>query len=105
VLRLAIRFVKQSYELEDIRVLTYQRLRNLAVLVNAVAFFTAVVLGTRIRLEILATHLVTAAKRLFGIPNFRLYALADGIREVCARSPRRSSPSPQALPQLSLGFP
>jgi hypothetical protein len=101
----AIRFVKQSYELEDIRVLTYQRLRNLAVLVNAVAFFTAVVLGTRIKLEILATHLVTAAKRLFGIPNFRLYALADGIREVCARSPRRSSPSPQGLPQLSLGFP
>jgi hypothetical protein len=101
----AIRFVKQSYELEDIRVLTYRRLRNLAVLVNAVAFFTAVVLGTRIRLEILATHLVTAAKRLFGIPNFRLYALADGIREVCARSPRRASPSTQALPQLSLGFP
>jgi hypothetical protein len=101
----AIRFVKQSYDLEDIRVLTYRRLRNLAVLVNAVAFFTAVVLGTRIRLEILATHLVTAAKRLFGIPNFRLYALADGIREVCARSPRRAPPSPQALPQLSLGFP
>ena len=39
--------------------LTYQRLRNLAVLVNAVAFITAVVLGTRIRLVILATHLVT----------------------------------------------
>jgi hypothetical protein len=101
----AIRFVKQSYDLEDIRVLTYQRLRNMAVLVNAVAFFTAVVLGTRIRLEILATHLLTAAKRLFGIPNFRLYALADGIREVCARSPRRSPPPHHALPQLSLGFP
>lgn len=101
----AIRFVKQSYDLEDIRVLTYQRLRNMAVLVNAVAFFTAVVLGTRIRLEILATHLLMAAKRLFGIPNFRLYALADGIREVCARSPRRSPPPHHALPQLSLGFP
>ena len=48
----AIRFVKQSYDLEDIRVLTYQRLRNMAVLVNAVAFFTAVVLGTRIKLAI-----------------------------------------------------
>jgi hypothetical protein len=97
----AIRFVKQSYELED---LTYQRLRNMAVLVNAVAFFTAVVLGTRIKLEILATHLVTAAKRLFGIPNFRLYALADGIREVCARSPRRSPPGANTTPQLTLGF-
>ncbi len=101
----AIRFVKQSYDLEDIRVLTYQRLRNLAVLVNAVAFFTAVVLGTRIKLDILATHLLSAAKRLFGIPNFRLYALADGIREVCARSPRRSRPGANTTPQLTLGFP
>ncbi len=65
--------------------LTYERLRNMAVLVNAVAFFTAVVLGTRIKLEILATHPLKAAKRLFGIPDFRLYALADGIREVCRR--------------------
>jgi hypothetical protein len=101
----AIRFTKQSYDLEDIRVLTYERLRNMVVLVNAVAFFTAVVLGTRIKLDILATHLVTAAKRLFGIPNFRLYALADGIREVCARSPRPPSHQTQDLPQLTLGFP
>ena len=100
----AIRFVKQSYDLEDIRVLTYQRLRNLAVFVNAVAFFTAVVLGTRIKLEILATHLVSAAKRLFGIPDFRLYALADGIRAVCARSPRRPQPTINASPQFSLRF-
>ncbi len=101
----AIRFTKQSYDLEDIRVLTYDRLRNLVVLVNAVAFFTAVVLGTRIKLDILATHLVTAAKRLFGIPNFRLYALADGIREVCTRSPRTPSHKTKDILQLTLGFP
>ncbi len=96
--------MKQSYDLEDIRVLTYQRLRNLAVLVNAVAFFTAVVLGTRIKLEILATHLVTAAKRLFGIPDFRLYALADGICEICASRPAAHNPITKASPQCSLGF-
>ncbi len=100
----AIRFIKQSYDLEDIRVLSYQRLRNMAVLVNAVAFFTAVVLGTRIKLDILATHLLRASKRLFGIPDFRLYALADGIREVCARSPRRSILGANAPPQLILPF-
>ncbi len=100
----AIRFIKQSYDLEDIRVLSYERLRNMVVLVNAVAFFTAVVLGTRIKLEILATHLLKAAKRIFGIPDFRLYALADGIREVCARSPRRSQPGAKNPPQLTLGF-
>jgi len=75
----------------------------MAVLVNALAFFTAVVvLGTRIKLDILATHLVTAAKRLFGIPNFRLYALVDGIREVCARSPRYPIPDCRRKPRRLL---
>lgn len=82
-----IRFIKQSYDLEDIRVLTYQRLRNMVVLVNAVAFFTANVIGSRMKLQILATHLITASKRLFGIPDFRFYAIADGIREVCVPIP------------------
>ena len=100
----AIRFIKQSDDFEDIRVLSYERLRNMAVLVNAGAFFTAVVLGTRIKLEILATHLLKAAKRLFGIPDFRLCARADGIREVRARSPRRAQPGAKDPPQLTLGF-
>lgn len=100
----AVRFVKQSNDLEDIRVMTYDRLRNMAVLVNAVAFFTAVVLGTRIKLDILAIHLLKASKRQCGIPDFRLYALADGIREVCASSPRRSISGTNAPLQLTLAF-
>ncbi len=84
--------------------LSYERLRNMAVLVNAVAFVTAVVLGTRIKLDILATHLLRAAKRLFGIPDFRLYALADGIREACARAPRRSILGANAPPQRTLAL-
>ncbi len=100
-----IRFTKQSYELEDIRVLSYQRLRNMVVLVNAVAYFTTSVIGTRMKLEILATHLIKASKRLFGIPDFRYYAIADGIREVCARSPRRAPRPPDDMPQLAFGFP
>ena len=74
-------------------------------LVNAAAFFTAVVLGTKVKLQILASHLLRAAKRLFGIPDFRYYALADGIAEVCARSPRRSPTSAADPPQLSLALP
>lgn len=100
-----IRFIKQSYDLEDIRVMTYRRLQNMVVLVNAVAFFTASVIGTRMKLEILATHLITASKRLFGIPDFRYYAIADGMREVCARAPRRTIRPLQAMPQLAFGFP
>ena len=100
-----IRFIKQSYDLEDIRVMTYRRLQNMVVLVNAVAFFTASVIGTRMKLEILATHLMTASKRLFGIPDFRYYAIADGMREVCARSPRRVVRPLERMPQLAFGFP
>ena len=74
-------------------------------LVNAVAFFTAVVIGTKLKLAILATHLITAAKCLFGVPDFRLYAIADGIREACARSPRRTNPATEPDLQLNLGFP
>ena len=100
----AIRFIKQSYKLEDIRGLSYERLRNMAVLVNAAAFFAAVVLGTRTKLDILASHLLTASKRLFGILDFRLSALADGTREVCARSPRRSTHGANAPTQITLLF-
>ena len=59
----AIRFGKQSYGLEDIRAPARERQRNTAVLVSAAAFFTALVLETRIKLDILATHLPEASAR------------------------------------------
>jgi len=76
-----IRFVKQSYRLEDIRCLTYRRLQALMVLVTAAAYFAAVYLGLRMKLRVLAGQVLRASKRVFGIPDFRLYALADGIRQ------------------------
>jgi hypothetical protein len=76
-----IRFVKQSYRLEDIRCLTYHRLQALMALVTAAAYFAAVYLGLRMKLRVLASHVLRASKRVFGIPDFRLYALADGIRQ------------------------
>jgi hypothetical protein len=50
-----IRFVKQSYRPEDIRCLTYHRLQALIVLVTVAAYFTAVYLGLRMKLRVLAT--------------------------------------------------
>jgi hypothetical protein len=84
-----IRFVKQSYQLEDIRVLTYERLRNMMGLVLAASYFAAVYLGVRAKMEILVTHVLKASKRIFGIPDFRYYAIADGIRELLHRYNRR----------------
>lgn len=101
-----IRFIKQSYDIEDIRVLTYDRLRNMAVLVLAASYFAAVWLGTTSKLNILAMHAMNAAKRMFGIPDFRYYALADGIKAIFKRVgkgplyPRGHDSLP--TPQLSL---
>jgi hypothetical protein len=77
-----IRFIKQSYQVEDIRILTYLRLQNMMAILLAVAYFAMVYLGLRIKLRVLAGHVLKAARRLFGIPDFQFYALADGIREL-----------------------
>ncbi|MGH8531085.1 MAG: transposase [Nevskiales bacterium] len=74
-----IRFIKQSYRLEELRVLDYERLRNLVALVLAAAYFSAVWLGQSLKLAVLATHVTKVAKRFFGVPDFHYYALADGI--------------------------
>ena len=76
-----IRFMKQSYQVEDIRLLTYRRLQNMMALVLAVAYFAMVYLGIRTKLKLLAGHALKAAQRVFGVADFRFYAIADGIRE------------------------
>jgi hypothetical protein len=125
-IRLPGRFVKQSYNLEDIRVMKHQRLKNLlgsqntvtrplpdgrgsacrrvprseprpsgsgswgaedchcirrgsvVLLVTAVAYFAATFPGQQMKLRILCEKLLIISQRLFGIPPFRFYALADG---------------------------
>ncbi len=100
-----IRFIKQSYDFEDVRVMTYNRLKNMAVLVLAASYFAAVWLGTKTKLNILALHTLHVAKRIFGIPDFRYYALADGIKTIFKRigkgplHPRKDKTPPHA--QLS----
>jgi hypothetical protein len=81
-----IRFIKQSYRLEDVRVLSYQRLRNVVALVLAATYFSAVWLGESLRLAVLASRVIKAAKRFFGAPDFHYYALADGIAVLLRRS-------------------
>jgi len=84
----AIRFVKQSYKLEDIRVLTYHRLKNLVALVLAASHFVAIYLGDRLKVAILARRVLKVAKRFYGIAPFRYYALADGIAAILVRATR-----------------
>jgi len=96
--------MKQSYNLEDIRVMRYQRLKNLVVLVTAAAYFAATFLGQKMKLRILCEKLLIISQRFFGIPPFRFYALADGIKNILSQT----SPSPPdhspASPQMELLF-
>ncbi len=62
--------------------LRYVRLQNMMAILMAVVYFTAVYLGIKLKPRVLAGHLIKAARRAFGIPHFRLYALADGIRHL-----------------------
>jgi hypothetical protein len=100
------RFLKQSYNLEDIRVMKYQRLKNMVVLVTAAAYFAATFLGQKMKLRILCEKLLIISQRFFGIPPFRFYALADGIHRFLSQTsldpPQQISPSSQM--DLLLGW-
>ncbi len=84
-----IRYIKQSYELEDVRVLNYRSLQNIMPLVCAAAYFAAVLLDTASKLKVMAGYVLKAAKRLFGIPEFHYYCIADGLTSIFMRYPGR----------------
>lgn len=84
--------------------LKYQRLKNLVILVTAVAYFAAAFLGQQMKLRILCEKLLIISQRFFGIPPFRFYALAEGIRKVLAPGAfRQPKPPPPSL-QLELAL-
>ena len=73
------RYIKQCYNLEDIRVRSYIGIRNIVVLVLAVSYFAAVYLGQNIKLKLLVERVFLLSQRFFGVPSFFNYAIADGI--------------------------
>ncbi len=75
-----IRFVKQAYGFENIRVLSYRGIRNMASIVLATAYFASAWLGRHVKREVLAEHLEALSQRLSKVPEFANYAIADGLR-------------------------
>ena len=100
----AIRFVKQSYNLEDIRVLKYRRLKNMVALLLAVIYFNCAWLGGRLRCEILVGNITHAAKRIYGITEFFYYAIADGIGRLFQRHGAWRSKTPPGPDSNPLGL-
>jgi hypothetical protein len=84
----------------------YQRLQNLVVLVTAVAYFAATFLGQQMKLRILCEKLLIISQRFFGIPPFRFYALADGIRKILSQTTLSppEPPPPSLQLELTLGW-
>ena len=100
-----IRFIKQTYDLENIRVLRYTRLQNMMALLLAVFYFVSVILDQTQKLTVMAGHILKNAKRVFGIPDFKYYAIGDGLSNIFSRYPgklRKQSEIHQS--QLSFGF-
>jgi hypothetical protein len=102
-----IRYTKTCYDLENVRVLNYQGLQNLMPLVLAAMFFAACILDHDARLRVMAGYVEQAAKRLFGIPDFKYYALADGMRALFVRHPGRpvsrvTEPGPSQMPLFAV---
>ena len=95
------RFIKQAYNLEDVRVLSYTALRNMMVLVQAVFYFVSAELGKKVKLNILLKKIFEKAKRFFEIPEFKQYAIADGIYKILFSS--QTGVFPQLIKQQRTG--
>ena len=76
-------------------------------IVLAAAFFAAVWLGESVRRGILVRNITRVSKRLFGVPDFHYYALADGIARLFNRfgrwcRKRAASGTDEMQPELPL---
>ena len=102
------RYIKQSYQLEDVRVRSYIAIRNTVALVLAVAYFASVYLGQRLKLKIMVEKVLIMSKRIFGVPSFFNYAMADGIYKLLSKAKsgvtKQPKPPPEKDFQLSLDF-
>ncbi len=73
------RYIKQAYNLEDVRVRSLIAIKNTVALVMAVAYFAIIYMGESLKLKVMKEKLFIFAKRFFAVPIFFCYAMADGI--------------------------
>lgn len=83
-----IRFAKQAFDMENIRLLTYKRLQNMYALIMAALAFNMTFLTLKTKLQVLFTRALQATKTLFGVPDFHYYTLASGLSLIFTRYPK-----------------
>lgn len=75
------KFKKQSFDFENLRVQSLKSIRNLDLLLTIAIGYIAEISGKSDNIKMRA-ELIEVSKRLFGVPKFRYYAIADGIFEI-----------------------
>lgn len=102
----AYRFLKQGYNLEDVRVRSYTALRNTYALVHAILYFLSVVIGAKAKMNLIFKKVCEKAKRFYEVATFYQYAVADGIHRLlfASRTGPRTPPQPKRTGQLLLAF-
>jgi hypothetical protein len=79
------RFKKVQFDLENIRVLSLKSIKTLNLLVSILTGWLSV-LSARGGNSLLLQHIFKCAKRIYAIPQFTLYAIADGIWEILSKT-------------------
>ena len=68
-------------DFENLRVQSLKSIRNLDLLLTIAIGYIAEISGKSDNIKMRA-ELIEVSKRLFGVPQFRYYAIADGIFEI-----------------------
>ena len=75
------KFKKQQFELEDLRVMSLQSIRNLNMFATLVAGYIAIINSEK-EDSIFMLELKECSKRIYGMPKFIFYALGYAIERV-----------------------
>lgn len=98
-----IRHVKQSYNLEDLRLFKYVKIKSMAALVLATVYFSMTWIGNSEKHDVIARSIARMSFRIHDVPEFHFYAIADGASDILketadgAGSPRRSRRERQGI--------
>lgn len=83
-----IRHVKQSYRLEDMRLFKYGKIKAMAAVVLAAAYFSMTWIGNSQKHEVIAHSIARMSFRIHGVPDFHFYSIADGTSDILKRGRR-----------------
>ena len=75
------KFKKQSFDFENLRVQSLKSIRNLDLLLTIAIGYVAELSGKSENIKLRA-EIIEVSKRLFGVPSFVYYAVADSIFEI-----------------------